>query len=102
MNSTSRGSRLVSSAARSPALAITGPGGGAEIDAELARDDLRQRRLAEAGRADEQHVVERFLARARGLDEDLKIGARLLLADEVGEPLRPQRGVGVLVAGFRR
>ena len=39
------------------------PGGGAEIDAELARDDLRQRGLAEARRADEQHVVERFLAR---------------------------------------
>ena len=39
------------------------PGGGAEIDAELARDDLRQRGLAEAGRADEQHVVERLAAR---------------------------------------
>ena len=38
-------------------------GGGAEIDAELARDDLRQRRLAEAGRADEEDVVERLLAR---------------------------------------
>ena len=39
-------------------------GGGAEVDAELARDDLRERGLAEAGRADEQHVVERLLARA--------------------------------------
>ena len=39
------------------------PGGGAEVHAELARDDLRERGLAEAGRADEQHVVER-LARA--------------------------------------
>ena len=39
------------------------PGGGAEADAQLARDDLRQRRLAEAGRAVEQHVVERL---ARG------------------------------------
>ena len=46
------------------------PGGGAEIDAQFARDDLRQRGLAEAGRADEQHVVERFVARPRRLDED--------------------------------
>ena len=36
---------------------------GAEIDAKLARHDLRQRRLAEPGRADEQHMIER-LARA--------------------------------------
>ena len=75
-------------------------GGGAEIDAEFARHDLRQRGLAEAGRADEQHVVERFLARARRLDEDREISARLLLADEFGEPLRPQRGVRVIVARF--
>ena len=50
----------------------------AEIDAELARHDLRQRGLAEPGRADEQHVVERLVARARRLDEHLEIGARLL------------------------
>ena len=36
---------------------------------ELARDDLRQRGLAEARRADEQHVVERFFPGAGGLDE---------------------------------
>ena len=52
-------------------------GGRAEIDAQLARHDLRQRRLAEAGRADEQHVVERLAAVLRRLDEDLEIGARL-------------------------
>ena len=38
-------------------------GGGAEIDAELARHDLRERRLAEARRPDEQHMVERLAAR---------------------------------------
>ncbi len=70
------------------------PRGGAEIDAQLARDDLRQRGLAEARRADEQHVIERFVARPCRLDEDRKIGARLLLADELGQPLRPQRGLG--------
>ena len=62
MNSTSRGSRLVSSAARSPALAITGPEVARKLTPSSRDDDLRQRRLAEAGRADEQHVVERFLA----------------------------------------
>ncbi len=41
-------------------------GGRAEADAELARDDLRQRRLAEARRPEEQHMVERLAAgRAR-------------------------------------
>ena len=68
-------------------------GGGAEVDAELARDDLRQRRLAEARRADEQHMVERLAARLRRFDEHLEIGARRLLAGEVGERLRAQRRV---------
>ena len=79
------------------------PRGGAEIDAELARDDLRQRGLAETRRADEQHMVERFVARPRRLDEHRKIGARLLLADELGQPLRPQRRLGgVLFAALGR
>ena len=63
-------------------------GGGAEIDAELARQDLRQRGLAEPGRTDEQRVIERFAPRARRLDEHAEIGARLLLADELRQPLR--------------
>ncbi len=75
-------------------------GGGAEVHAEFARDDLRQRGLAEARRADEQHVIERFLARARRLDEHREVGARLLLADEFGEALRTQRGLRVFVAAL--
>src|SRR5262249_46779317 len=76
-------------------------GRGAEIDPELAGDDLRQRGLAEAGRADEQHGVEGLLARARRLDEHAKIGARLALADELGEALRAQRRFGdVLLAAL--
>ena len=39
-------------------------GRGAEIDAELARHDLRQRGLAQARRTDEQHVIERLFAGA--------------------------------------
>ena len=49
------------------------PRGGAEIHAELARHDLRQRRLAEARRADEQHVIERLAPRPRRLDEHAEI-----------------------------
>jgi len=38
---------------------------GAEIGAEFARHDLSERGLAEAGRADQQHVIERLAPRAR-------------------------------------
>ena len=65
--------------------------GRMEIDAELARDDLRQRRLAEAGRTDEQHVIERLAARFGGLDEDAEILARRFLPGEIGEELRAHR-----------
>ena len=75
-------------------------GGRAEIDAELARDDLRERGLAQARRPDEQDVIERLFAPARRLDEHREIGARLRLPDELGEPLRAQRGVRVLVAAL--
>ena len=72
-------------------------GGGAKTDAELARHDLRQRGLAEAGGADEQHVVQRLVTLARGLDEDREILARLRLADEFGQQLRAQRGVADII-----
>src|SRR5882672_10138767 len=74
---------------------------GAEIDAEFARHDLRERGLAEAGRAHQQYVIERLAPRARRLDEDAEVLARLLLADELAQPLRAQRGFGdVLVAAL--
>ena len=64
-------------------------GGRAEIDAELARHDLRERGLAQPGRPGEQHMVERLAPRARRLDEHLEISADLGLTDELGERLRP-------------
>ena len=76
--------------------------GGAEIDAELARHDLGERGLAEAGRTGEQHVVERLAPAARRLDEDFEIGADLGLADELGEHLRPERRLGLIVVALRR
>ena len=76
------------------------PRGGAEIHTELAGDDLRQRRLSQAGRAYEQHVIERLLSGACRLNEHRQVRARLALADEVGEALGAQRGVAVLVPRF--
>src|SRR5439155_21819114 len=73
-------------------------GSGAKADAEFARDDLRQRGLAEAGGPYEQHMVQRLVTLARGFDEDGEIGARLRLADKFGQQLRAQRGIADIVA----
>ncbi len=70
------------------------PRGGAEPDPELARDDLRQGRLAEPGRAEKQHMVERLAPALRRRDEDAQIVAQLALADEFVEDERPNRGLG--------
>ena len=57
-----------------PRLGDDGPRRGAEVDAELARDDLRERRLAEAGWADEEDMVEGVAACTGRLDEDRQVG----------------------------
>ena len=83
------------------ALALErGAGGRAEPDAELLADDVGEARLAEPGRADQQHVVERLAARARRLERDRELLLDPLLADELVEPraaaasarARPRRG----------
>ena len=71
---------------------------GAEVHAHLARDDLRERRLAEARRADEQHMVERIAARFRRLDEDAQVLARGFLAGEIFQRQRADRRVDVVFA----
>ena len=59
------------------ALALERRAGGLhERHAELVGDDLRQRRLAQAGRAGEQHVVERLAARDGRLDGDRELLAQ--------------------------
>ncbi|MGY3646543.1 hypothetical protein ACVWW2_001834 [Bradyrhizobium sp. LM4.3] len=70
----------------------------AKADAELLGHDLCQRGLAEAGRADEQHMIQRLAALACRLDEDREVLARLLLADEVRQRLRAQRGIADIIA----
>ena len=68
--------------------------GGAEADIEFARDDLGERGLAESGRTDEQHVIERLGPRFGGVDEDAQVLAYPVLADELVEPRRPEAGLG--------
>ena len=71
--------------------------GVAQIDAHLLRDDVRQRGLAQAGRAEQQHVIERLVAIARRLDEDGELAADFLLADVLGQDLGPQRALDRLL-----
>src|SRR5206468_2894528 len=78
------------------------PRGLHERDVELGRDDLRERGLAETGRAGEEDVVERLAAGLGRLDEDTELVLDRGLADEVREPPRAQRAVELLVGCDRR
>ena len=64
------------------------PGHGAQPDAELLAHDLGERRLAEARRPDQEHVVERLAASLGRVERDRELLLRALLADEVVEPAR--------------
>ena len=91
MNSTSRALQVRQDAgevarlldAPGPAVARTGT-------PSSLRDDVGERRLAEPGRAVQQHVIERFAALARRGDRHLQVLADAVLADVVVEPPRPQ------------
>jgi hypothetical protein len=69
------------------------PGRLPQVDAQLGGDDVAQRRLAQARRAEQQHVIEHLGALARRADEDLELLARLGLADVVRQPLGTQRAL---------
>ncbi len=69
------------------------PRGVADIHAHLARNDLRQRSLAQTGRAEQQHMVERLVTLLRRLDEYLQLPADLFLADIFVELLGAQRAL---------
>ncbi len=64
-----------------------------ETDAKLVRDHVRERGLAETGRAEDQDMVERLATIARRLDEDLHLRLHRRLANIVDERLRPHRAV---------
>ena len=46
---------------------------------------LRQRRLAQPRRPEQQDVIQRLSPPARGVDEDLQIALGLRLTDELGQ-----------------
>ena len=78
------------------------PGGLAQVDAHLARDDVRQRGLAQARRAEQQHMVERLAALFRRLNEYLQLPAYLLLPDVFVQQLRAQCALQHLLLGGSR
>jgi hypothetical protein len=86
---------------REVAAALDGRGAhGLERRLHLLRDDLRERRLAEPRRAEEEDVVERLAPRPGRAQEDFEVGRNLRLADVFRERARAQGGLGRLV--FRR
>ena len=60
----------------------------AQAHAELGRDDVRECRLAQPRRPEDQHVIERLAALASRADEDLQLRLDLLLADVILEAPR--------------
>ena len=85
MNRTSRSSSDVRIAARSPARSIAGPEVVLDVDPELAGDDRRERRLAEAGRAVQQDVVGGLSPALRRGQQHGQVGLDLALADVLVE-----------------
>src|SRR5579862_7686263 len=75
-----------------------------DVDAELARNDMRKRRLAEARGPCEQNVIEHLSASARRIDRHAKNFLGALLADELRDSAWTQREIDapiVLVADAR-
>jgi hypothetical protein len=68
----------------------------------LVRDDVRERRLAETRRTEDQRVIERFAAAPRRFDEHRHLFFDGGLTDVPGERRRPQRAIeGDLLAPHR-
>src|SRR5581483_4524967 len=66
-------------------------------DAELLADDEREARLPEAGRPDEQHVVERLAPRRCSGEHHLELRAQPLLSDELTEAAGPKRAIELVL-----
>ena len=79
--------------------------GAFEIGAHRLGEDAGERGLAEAGRAVEEDVVQRFAALFGGGDRDFEPFLDFCLAGEFGEERRPQRHfqrhVGLVQSGDR-
>ena len=93
MNRTSRSSRLVRTAARSPGPLDRRSRRVAHVHPELAGDDRREGRLAEAGRAVEEDVVRGLSPGAGGGEQDREVRLDLALPDVLVQVARPQRAL---------
>ena len=102
MKTTSRSARSARIATRSPLRSRPGPGDGDQPRVHLARDDVRERRLAEPGRSRQQHVVDRLAALLGRRERDRELLAHDLLPDELVELARAQRAVGLVLVAARR
>jgi hypothetical protein len=72
----------------------------AEGDAELLADDVSEAGLAEAGRPDQQNVIERLPTRAGRLERDCELLLDALLSNELVQPARPQRALELVLLGL--
>jgi len=70
-----------------------GPARDVQAHPHLAREDVRERRLAEPRRATQQDVIERLAALFGGLHVHLQVLPVLRLPDEVGQALRPKQPI---------
>ena len=73
-----------------------GAGRHADMHAHFVGDNAGERRLAEAGRTVEQHMVERLVAAACGLNVNRQVFLDLLLPVIFRQALRPQREFGLV------
>ena len=82
---------------RSPFFSSSGPEADLDRRAHLVRQNLRERGFAQSRRSVEQHVIERFAARARRLHGNLQVFLHAVLADVVGEARRTNAGLDARV-----
>ena len=91
MKSTSPFSRLVSKPGEVAGFFDHRAAGVLDVHAHRVRDDVGERRLAEAGRAAEQDVLEHVAALLRRFHQEFEPFADFLLPGELAEHRRPQR-----------
>ena len=94
MNRTSRAFEIREDGGEVAGLFEDRAGRAADRHLQLVRDDVRERGLAQAGRAVEQHVIERLATLTRGGDRDVQVLADAILPDVVVQRARPQAGFG--------
>jgi len=73
------------------------PGGDADVDAKLVGDDMRQGSLAQAGRAVQQGMIQRFLALLGRIDQDGQVFDDLLLPDNFVQVVWAQGGIAAII-----